>query len=317
METGLRRAHFRDGVKDPSDINCTPLADACRICNNIDMTPRLDREEYIEQAYFFRTLRERIAENVPTQTVLEQLPEELLSITRLPIAVEFLATEIKHTGLLSSGFQKLPHYFTPFQTFVVAATEDEQSRFSIDIALLILEREAKYRSGEPTPAGLFVYQFEALSRNRLGYDPGLSAMKGDAFFDQSWREFFDMTRRQVGVVDFGDLVFVRSELYVREQRRQRPDYVPPAAPLFGEKEGKIARANRGRDPLYLFAALQRQLGYPEVPRARPKDDPLTLIDQLREKLRQIEQRLQLVENEQRGSLDLTDFLKKPDLPDDD
>ena len=34
-------------------------------------------------------------------------------------------------------------------------------------------------------------------------------------------------------------------------------------PLFAEKEGKIAKANRGRDPL-LFAALQRQLGYPEV-----------------------------------------------------
>ena len=42
--------------------------------------------------------------------------------------------------------------------------------------------------------------------------------------------------------------------------------------LFGEKEGKIARANRGRDPLYLFSALQRQLGYPEVPRPRRPDE---------------------------------------------
>src|SRR4051812_717082 len=277
------------------------------------MTPILDREEYIEQVYFFRTLRERTAENVPTQTVLEQLPQELLSITRLPIAVEFLATEIKHTGLLSSGFTKLPHYFTPFQTYVLTATEDERSRFSIDIALLILEREAQYRAGKPTPQGLFVYQFEVLSRNRLGYDEGLARIKGDAFYDLNWRDFLDFTRRQIGVVDFGDLVFARSELYVREQRRQRPDYVPPAMPLFGEKEGKIARANHGRDPLYLFAALQRQLDYPEVPRARPKDDPLTQIVQLRDRIRQLEQRLHLVEGEVRGNVDLGEFMKRPDL----
>ena len=44
----------------------------------------------------------------------------------------------------------------------------------------------------------------------------------------------------------------------------KPEWEPPHEPLFGEKEGKIAKASRGRDPLYLFAALQRQLGYPEV-----------------------------------------------------
>ena len=64
----------------------------------------------------------------------------------------------------------------------------------------------------------------------------------------------------------------------------QPGYTPPLPPLFGEKEGKIARASRGRDPLYLFAALQRQLGYPEVPRARPRDDPLTQLLALKAKL---------------------------------
>ena len=34
----------------------------------------------------------------------------------------------------------------------------------------------------PTPAGLFVYQFEALSRNRLGYDQGLVSIEADPFF---------------------------------------------------------------------------------------------------------------------------------------
>lgn len=275
------------------------------------MTPVLDHEEYIEQAYFYRALRERIDEGQPTQTILEQMPEELLAITRLPIAVEFLAAELRHTGLLSSGFAKLSHYFTPFQAFVVAATEDERARFSAEVAFLVLEREARYRAGQPTPQGLFVYQFETLCRNRLGYDDGLERMKGDAFYPAPWRDFLDMTRRQIGVVDFGDIVFARSELYVREQRRKAPDYQPPAPPLFGEKEGKIARANRGRDPLYLFAALQRQLDYPEVPRARPKDDPLTQIQQLRDRVRQLEQRLHLVEGEVRGNIDLSEFLKKP------
>jgi hypothetical protein len=282
-------------------------------------TPVLDREEYVEQAYFFRALRERLAENMPTQTVLEHLPEEILSTTRLPVAIDFLRTEIKHAGILSSGFTKLPHYFTPFQAFVIASTEDERRKFSIEIGLLILEREAHYRAGTPTTAGLFVYQFETLSRNRLGYDEGLARLKGDAFYDDDWRDFLELVRRQVGVVDFADLVYLRSEMYVREQRRREPDYEPPVPALFGEKEGKIARANRGRDPLFLFAALQRQLGYPEVPRSRPKDDPISLIIQLNEKLRQFEQRIKLLEGEARGKVDFSEFLAKPELlrPDDD
>ena len=140
------------------------------------MSPILDREEYIEQAYFFRTLRERmVEEQLATQDVLERIHEEILSITRLPMAIQFLSTELKHSGMLSSGFAKLPHYFTPFQAFVVEQAEDERNRFSIEVALLVLEREARYRSGTPTPQGLFVYQFETLSRNRLGYDDGLRA----------------------------------------------------------------------------------------------------------------------------------------------
>ena len=65
-------------------------------------------------------------------------------------AVQFLAAELKHTGLLSSGFARLPHYFTPFQAFVVSRTEDERLRFNVETALLVLEREARYRAGERT-----------------------------------------------------------------------------------------------------------------------------------------------------------------------
>ena len=278
------------------------------------MPPILDREEYIEQTYFFRTVRERMMEeHIPTQIVLASIHEEILAITRLPLAIQFLATELKHSGLLHSGFAKLPHYFAPFQTYVIEQAEDDRNRFSIEVAFLVLEREAQYRSGTPTPQGLFVYQFETLSRNRLGYDLGLKWIQDDPFYDADWRVFVDFVRRQVGAVDFADLLYMRSELYVSDQRRRTPDYEPPLPPLFAEKEGKIAKANRGRDPLYLFAALQRQLAYPEVPRIKTKDDPSVKIQQLQSKVRELEARLKLLESEARGKVDLSEFMAKPEL----
>jgi hypothetical protein len=276
----------------------------------------LDREEYIEQAYFFRVFRERLASELVAQEILQRIHEEILSTTRLPYAIQFLATELKHTGLLSSGFARLLHYFTPFQAFVVRQTEKEATRISIETALLVLERQAEYRAGKPTAPGLFVYQFEVLCRNRLGYDEGLTCMAGDPFYDPAWRDYLELVRRQVGVVDFADLVYLRSDLYVAEQRRQEPGYQPPYPPLFGEKEGKIAKANRRHDPLYLFAALQRQLGYPEVPRPKPRDDLSAKLDVLQAKLREMEMRLKLVESELRGQVDLSQFGKPEILSDD-
>src|SRR5262245_11341269 len=178
------------------------------------MTPgsTLDREEYIEQAYFFRVLRERLATGLATQEVLERIDQEVLSTTRLPLAIQFLATELKHSGLLSSGFARLAHYFTPFQAFVVRGTEEEAHRFSVDLALLVLEREAQYRAGSPTPSGLFVYQFETLCRNRLGYDEGLHSMAADPLYDADWRAYLEVIHHQIGLIDFADLLFVRSEL---------------------------------------------------------------------------------------------------------
>lgn len=272
----------------------------------------LDREELIEQAYFFRVLRERLAEGMATQAVLEGVHQEILSTTRLPMAVQFLATEMKHSGLLSSGFARLNHYFTPYQTLIIESTEDDAKRFSIDTALLALEREAQYRSGTTTPAGLFIYQFEVLCRNRLGYERGLKAMAGDPAYDADWKAFTEFVHGQLGLTDFADLVYVRSEYYLSEQRRRDPGYEPPLPPLFGEKEGKIARANIERDPLYLFAALQRQLGYPEVPRPRARDDVAVKIEVLQAKMRDMEMRLKLLEAELRGTLDLNKLIK-PEL----
>src|SRR4029079_1484590 len=82
--------------------------------------------------------------------------------------------------------------------------------------------------------------------------------------------------------------------------------------LFGEREGRIALANRHKDPLFLFSSLHRQLGYPEVPRPRPDDSGQTQLPQLARRLEQLETRLKLVEEEQRGGIDLTKFYAKPD-----
>jgi len=278
--------------------------------------PVLDREEYVEQAYFFRAFRDRLADNLPAQDILTRVHEELLSSTRLPYAVQFLSAELKHTGLLASGFAKLPHYFTAFQAFVVKQAEEEKMRFPMPTALLVLEREAAYRAEKPTRPGLFVYQFEAIARNRLGYLDGCSAVAADPLYDDDWRAFIGILPRQVGDVDFADLVYLRSNLYVAEQRRADPAFEPSLPPLFGEKEGKIAKASRGRDPLYLFAALQRQLGYPEVPRFRQRDDAKSKLDVIETKLRELETRLKLAEGELRGSIDLSQF-GKPDLLKDD
>jgi hypothetical protein len=273
------------------------------------MSPILDREEYIEQVYFFRTFRERLADQRAAQEILDSISEEILATTRLPMAVQFLATELKHSGQLASGFERLGHYFTPFQTFVIRQCEVATARFTIQMALLVLEREAQYRADGPTRPGLFVYQFESLSRNRLGYEEGIISMEGDPLFDADWRTYLEQVRKKIGSVDFADLVFLRSEQYVNEHRKTDPGYQPPLNPLFGEKEGRIAKANRGRDPLYLFAALQRQLGYPEVPRPKPRDDTANKLDAVNVKLREIEARLRLLEGEVKGQVDLQLFGK--------
>jgi hypothetical protein len=274
--------------------------------------PVLDREEYIEQSYFLRAFRERLMDGQPAQEILARVGEELLSTTRLPMAVAFLKTEIKLSGLMAPAMARLSHYFTAFQTHVVAQAEHDVSRFPMDQALLILEREAKFKSDVPSLAGLFVYQFEALSRNRLGYNRGLDAMAADPFYDDDWRDYIVTLRARIGDVDFADLIFVRSTYFVAERRRTVPDFQPKFPVLFGEKEGKIARANRGRDPLYLFSALQRQLGYPEVPRPRRPDEAEARIALLEQRVTLLENRIKAMESEIHDDVDLTQFQVRPE-----
>src|SRR5271157_5024416 len=105
----------------------------------------LPREEYVEQAYFFRTLRERMQQSMSTQELLEAIQQEVLATTQLPYALDFMASELRLTGGFATAMAKLPHYFTPFQTYIVAEAERAEGRFDFRVACEVLEREAEYR----------------------------------------------------------------------------------------------------------------------------------------------------------------------------
>jgi hypothetical protein len=277
----------------------------------------LDREEYIEQMYFFRVFRERLLENLPAQEVLSTIHEEVLSTTRLPTVIEFLRGEVGMHGRLSQGMSRLPHYFTAFQTFVFQRAEEDRSKFDQLTALEILQHEAGYKAQGATPAGLFVYQFESISRNRLGYDRGMAAMAADPHFAGTpWGEWILRARLQLGATDFGELIYRSSQQFAEDRRRMLgdPTWISPHPVLFGPREGRIAKANLGKDPLYMFAALQRQLGYPSVPRPRREMGLEQQVPALQAKLSQLEKRIQLLEAETRGTLDLSQYYTKPVEP---
>ncbi len=210
--------------------------------------PVLEREEYIEQAYFFHSFRDRLVDGLPAQEILARISEELLSTTKLPLAVSFLSAEIRGTGLMAPAMARISHYFTAYQTHVINQAEIAMSRFSMEQALLILEREAKYKSEAPSLAGLFIFQFESLSRNRLGYTKGLAAMSADPFYTEDWRDYILTIQTRLGDVDFADLIFVRSSYFVDERRKNNPEFEPKYPTLFGgakaRSPGPTAAANR-------------------------------------------------------------------------
>jgi len=263
----------------------------------------LPKEEYVEQAYFFRTLRERMQQGMSTQDLLLAVRQEVLATTKLPFAIAFMADELRHTGGFATAMARVPHYFTPFQSYLVAEAELPEGKFDFRVALEILEHEAGYRGRGASRQGIFLYQFEALSRNRLGYDAGLDAIAADPLYDEPWREWIRTVRRQIGLFDLSEMIYVRSDLY--RERRGREE----APVLFGEKEGRIAWANRRKDPLYLFAALQRHLGYPPVPRPKPEDTQRYLLPMLQRKVDRLENRLRLLEEELRGGINLMRYYK--------
>jgi hypothetical protein len=268
----------------------------------------LEREEYIEQAYFFRALRERMQQSMSTQDLLTSIRQEILSTTNLPFALDFMASELRLTGGFATAMAKLPHYFTSFQTYVVSEAERPEGQFDFRIATEVLQHEAEYRAQGASPQGVFLYQFETLCRNRLGYERGLEAIAGDDIYDDAWREWILIVRRQIGLFDLAEMIYVRSELY----RKTRGETDKPV--LFGEKEGRIALANRRKDPLHLFSALARHLGYPSVPRPKPEDVHRYLLPLLQRKVERLESRVKLMEEELRGGINLARFYAKKTEP---
>ncbi len=284
----------------------------------------LPSDEYVEQAHLYRLLRERGQQSMPIQDLLDELRHEILITTKLPMAMDYLLTEVKHSGLLAPAMYKLGHYFTDFQAYLVRESEADTGRFTMDTALQILEADAKYRLDNVTRQGMFFFQFEALCRNRLSYDRGLTAMSNDPLYDADWKKWILNLRAQVGLVDFADLVFLVSQDYQRRLIDAGESIEGKGPFLFGEKEGRIAFANRRKDPLFLFSAVQRHLGYPVVPRPTPADQENELIPQLMRRVERLEARLKIQEDEKRGGLDITRFyeqnknkpqFKLPELPD--
>ena len=274
----------------------------------------LNREEYIEQAYLFRSLGHQIKSNEPIQNLLGALKQEILATTQLPLAIDFLLAELNHAGSIATAMWRLPHYFTSFQSYLISAAEKETGRFDFQMAVLVLEQEALFKADNTDPVSLFFYQFESICRHRLEYDHGLAAMASDPAYDKHWQRWLMDSRHRIGIVDLADLVYVHSQYYVDQKSRSgEPIDVDPL--LFGEKEGRIALANRRKEPLYLFSALQRHLGYPEVPKRKPPDPNEEIIPKLMRTIERMEIRIKLLEDEQREKgIDLSQFATLKDQP---
>ena len=275
-------------------------------------TPRgavLQREEYVEQAYLFRGLADRASAGEPIQELLKNLREEILATTNLPHAIDYLLAELSHVGMMSTAMGKMAHYFAPFQTYLIGQAESEQGRFDMNQALVILEREAKMRADAVEPVALFFFQFEVICRNRLTYDHGLVAMSSDPAYDNHWSSWLLDIRHKIGIVDIADLVYVHSQYYQqRQQQTGVSDYEVADPVLFGTREGRVALANRSKETLYFFAALQRQLAYPQVPRPKRHNPNEDLLPKLARQLERFEVRLKLLEDEQREKgIDLSQF----------
>ena len=116
------------------------------------------------------------------------------------------------------------------------------------------------------------------------------------------------------MVGIADLIYVYSEHYQTRQEKIEDSTGQEAEAvqvLFGDKEGRIALANRNKDPKYLFAALQRQIGYPEVPKPKKIDQKADLLPKLLRQMERMETRMKMIEDENRsGGIDLNQFYQE-------
>jgi len=237
----------------------------------------LPREEYIEQAYLFRGLNNRLDASDPVQVVMKHLRDEILSTSKLPMAIDFILSELAHVGLMSSAMEQLGHYFTGFQTFVVSAAEDTQGRMDMRVAFLILEFEARFRAEDVSQVAMFLFQFETICLNHLDYGYGLEAMAKDPVYDEKWRQWISSIDRKIGMVGIADLIYVHSEHYqVQQERIER------------------STGEEGR-----------------VPKPKKPDTKDEVLPKLLRQMERMEARMKMLEDENRsGGIDLDQFYKK-------
>ena len=136
----------------------------------------LSKEEYVEQAYLFKALMERMSADEPLQDLLGYLREEILATTKLPMAIDFLLAEVKQLGTMGTAMKRIAHYFTPFQSFLIGTAEDDYAQLQMQSALHLLYHDAKLRGEQADRATMFFHQFETLCRHSLDYDYGLQAI---------------------------------------------------------------------------------------------------------------------------------------------
>ena len=219
----------------------------------------LPREEYVEQAYFFRTLRERMQQSMSTQELLGRHQAGDPRHNAVALALDFMASDLASRAASPRRWPSSPTTSRHFRPTWWPRPKRPRAASISAWGWKSWNARPSFAARGASPQGLFLYQFETLCRNRLGYDRGLEAMAGDNVYDANWREWILSVRHQVGLIDLGDMLYVRSEHY----RKTRAQTAPEKPVLFGEKEGRIALANRHKDPLYLFSALARHLGYPD------------------------------------------------------
>lgn len=284
------------------------------------MPAALPVEEFVEQAYLFESLAKQVNLDPelqqPLQVLLQWLKQEVLATTKLPLAIDYLVAEIKRVGTIGTALVRLPHYFSTYQTYIINEAESERGRFDIWQAFRILHQEALLRARDVSPTAMFFFQFETLCRNRLSYDYGIEAMAKDFFYDSTWSQWILAVRHKIGIVDLTDLVYVHSQHYVQnESRRLAAEIELPDPLLFSDKEGRIALANRHKEPLFFFSSLQRHLGIPATPLPPKPTESSRLVPKLVRDIERMEVRIRLLEEEQKQKgIDLSQFYEKYSKP---
>ena len=173
----------------------------------------LGREEYVEQAHFFRALAERLRENVPMQEVLGSVREEVLATTKLPMAIDFLLAELRHAGVLGPAMARL-------RTLLHAVPGVRDSGVGRRAAAVRFADRARSAAPRGRVSGRGADAAGALSLSvrsaqpqsaRLRPRPGGGRPRSG--FDATWRDWIRTVRRQIGMVDLADLIYVHSEYY--------------------------------------------------------------------------------------------------------